>query len=461
MAAVAIEINDSNLIAASEARVLASEPGFARVDGDRIVTGEEARASARLHPRRTSNRFWSALSLDSGSAGADLGKSAAELAYAQLKSLWERVKAGADDVVLVVPGGYRTEQLGLLLGLAQECGMPVRALVDAAAAASARPYPNRQLVYVDAGLHRVSVSLLEQGADEAQVRAEHALGQGLAGVIDMFARRVADHFVRATRLNPFAHAATEQALYDRLPEWLGALEREEKIELTLEHRGEAFRVPAERDAVLGVAQGFYRAVVQLIAQHRPADARLVVQLSDRLAALPGFVGELKRLDYSHVERLESGHAPRSVLRAASIVAARGDVKLLKRVPWRDPPLADDGAAESRAEETAPIFASAKPPTHVVYRGLAYRVDAGGLAIGREPDAAGRRTVLLDGESGVSRLHCEIALRDGELKLRDSSSYGTFVNERKVAGEIVLKRGDVIRIGSPGAELMVVEVEGAA
>ena len=52
------------------------------------------------------------------------------------------------------------------------------------------------------------------------------------------------------------------------------------------------------------------------------------------------------------------------------------------------------------------------------------------------------------------------MRDGELKLRDLSSYGTFVNEKKVAGEATLKRADVIRIGSPGAELHVVDVEGA-
>ena len=458
MAAAAIEINDSGLLVANEAGVLAVEPGFARVEGGRIVTGERARASARLQPRQTSSRFLSELSLDAGSAGTDIGKSAAELAYAQLKSLWERAKADADDVVLVVPGGYRTDQLGLLLGLAQECGIPVRALVDTAAAASVRPYPDRQLVYLDAGLYRVSVSLLEQGGAEAQVREEHALGQGLSNVSDAFARRIADHFVRATRFDPFAHAATEQALYDRLPEWLGVLEREERVELTLEYRGETFRVTAERDAVLAVAAGFYRAVVQLIAQHRSADTGLVVQVADRLAALPGLVGELKRLDDSRVERFASGHAARSVLLATSIVTARGDVKLLKRVPWREPPL-PLARADERGPAEPPLFARAKPPTHVVYRGLAHRVDARGLAIGREADAR-RRTVIVDGESGVSRLHCEVVLRDGELKLRDLSSYGTFVNERKVAGETALKRADVIRIGSPGAELTVVEVEGA-
>ena len=106
-----------------------------------------------------------------------------------------------------------------------------------------------------------------------------------------------------------------------------------------------------------------------------------------------------------------------------------------------------------------MLARAKAPTHVVYGGLAYRVGAAGLAIGREADPQ-RRTVVLVGNSGVSRLHCEVVLRDGELKLRDLSSYGTFVNEKKVAGEATLKRADVIRIGSPGAELHVVDVEGA-
>jgi hypothetical protein len=460
MSAVAIEINDSGLAAAGESGVLVIEPGFARVDGGRIVTGEPARARARLQPRQTSNRFWSALSMEPGTGGADIGNSAAELAYAQLDSLWQRVRDGATGVVLVVPGAYRTEQLGLMLGLAQECGMPVRALVDSAAAASVRPYPGRQLAYVDASLYRVSVTLLEQSG-EAQVRAEHALAQGLAGLADAFARRIADHFVRATRFDPFAHADTEQALYDRLPEWLAALQSEERVELSLQHRDDEFRVTAERDSVLSVAQGLYRAIIQLIAQHRDG-TRLVVQLSDRVAALPGLVGELARLDDSEIERFRPGHAASSVLRAKSIATAQGDVKLLKRVPWREAPHDVGPAGGRRAAEpaaSAAFFARAKPPTHVVYRGLAYRVPASGLAIGRDADPR-RRTVLIEGSGGVSRLHCEVVLRDGELMLRDLSSYGTFVNEQKVAGETALKRADVIRIGSPGAELHVVDVEGA-
>ena len=462
MAALAIEINDAGLVAANDSALLAVEPGFARVERGKIVTGDAAKAGARLQPRLTSNRFWSALSLEPGSAGSDIGKSAAELAYAQLESLWRKVGNGVTDVVLVVPGAYRTEQLGVLLGLAQECGIPVRALVDTAVAASVRPYPDRQLMYVDAGLHRASVTLIDQDA-EAQVRAEHALNQGLAGIADGFARRIADLFVRSTRFDPFAHAETEQQLHDRLSQWLAELERDERVELKLEYRGEEVRVAAvaaERDAVLGVAHGFCRALTQLVAQHRERGKNLVVLVSDRLASLPGFSAELARLDDAQSESFERGHAARSVLLARTLLAApsSAQVKFVKRLPWR---------AEARAQTArqqaapAPIASRAAPPTHLVYAGFAYRVGAEGVAIGRETDPQRRTLVVGEGNSGVSRMHCEVVLRDGELKLRDLSSFGTFVNERKVTGETTLQRADVIRVGSPGAELHVVSLEGVA
>ena len=171
MGALVIDVHDAALTLADRTGIRAVEPGFALVEGGTIVTGHEARAQARRKPRQTSHRHWAELSLEPSPADG-LGKNAAELAYAHLDALWRRYGQGVTDVLLVVPGAYQTQQLGLLLGLAQECGIPVRALVDAAAAASVRPYPERQLVYVDAGLHRVSVTSIEQGVD-AGVRSAY------------------------------------------------------------------------------------------------------------------------------------------------------------------------------------------------------------------------------------------------------------------------------------------------
>jgi FHA domain len=459
MSALAIEINDAGLAVASGERVIAIEPGFALVERERILTGSEAWAQARLKPRRVSSRYWADLSLEPGSAGAELDKSAAELAHAQLASLWRRFGTGIDDVVLVVPGNYRAEQLGLLLGLAQECGMPVRAFVDAAAASSVRPYADRQLMYVDASLYRVAATLLDQTA-EAAVRDERALAQtGLAGVADAFTRRLAESFVAATRFDPLHHAETEQQLYDRLPGWLAAVPDFGPVELTLEYGGEEFRVAVEREALLGVAAGFCRAVSQLIAQSRePGRGGLVVQLSDRLAAVPGLLAELARLDDAHIERLDAGHAAQSALLAPAALKRSGDVKLLKRLPWRAPAAALPASAASPAPAAEAGAPKREPPTHVVYRGIAYGVDGRGIVVGREP-AQGQRTIVVDDQSGgVSRVHCEVVLRDGELRLKDSSRYGTFVNEKRIAGETVLRGADVIRVGSPGALLQVVSVE---
>jgi hypothetical protein len=454
MSVLAIEINDAGLVVADAGGARAIEPGYALVDRGKITVGVDAQRAARLKPRYASNRYWSSLSVDPGS-GVEGGQSAAELAFAQLAALWKPFAAEATDVLLVVPGDYGTEQLGLLLGLAQECGIPVRALVDAAAAASVRPYPGRQLLHVDAGLHRVSVTHIQQ-SDAAAVHTERRLGHGLAALMETFARRVADLFVRGTRFDPFRHAETEQLVYDRLPDWFAALERSDSAELALTYRNDEFRVTAARDALLPVANGFYRAVVQLIAQQREPGASVAVQLADRLASLPGFVAELARLDDALVVPLPPGHAAVAALGVAGQLARDGDIKLLKRIAWRAP-----------AAEPAPASADAAParqsrrgdaPTHVVHRGTVYRIGPRGILVGREA-VEGRHTIVIaDQSGGVSREHCELAIRDGELRLRDLSRYGTFVNEKRVSGEIVLERADVIRIGTPGAELTVVGLE---
>ena len=455
MTTLAIEINDAGLVVAGSEGVLASEPGYAMVEKGSIVTGAEAYGQARLKPKQVSNRYWAELSLDSSTAPVDGVRNSAELAYAQLEALWRRFRHHVEDVVLIVPSHYDGSQLGLLLGLAQECGMQVRAMVDVAAAAGHRPYPGHELIYADASLHRVSVTPLQQG-DEVNALLEHGLEAiGLVSLTDLLARRLAEIFVLATRFDPFHEAGSEQLLYDRMNDWLGLLNDQEVVKIALPHGDQDISVELERDQLLGVARGFYKALVQLIAQTRQSDTRLVVLLSHRLATLPGLADELTRLDGARVVDLPVGHAAMAVLEHIHrMPAGDGQVKLLRHFAWRAGP-----------EETPAVSAPAATPrlekraaTHIVYRGIAYPVDSNGLLVGRA-GSAGRRVIVVDDQTaGVSRAHCELSVRDGAMTLRDLSSYGTFVNERRIAGEQTLQAADVIRIGSPGAELQVVSLE---
>jgi len=48
---------------------------------------------------------------------------------------------------------------------------------------------------------------------------------------------------------------------------------------------------------------------------------------------------------------------------------------------------------------------------------------------------------------VSRKHCQLSLNDQALEVRDlGSKCGTFINDKRVDGEAILKAGDYIRIG---------------
>ena len=464
MSTLAIDINDANLIVADESGILAMEPGYALVADGAVLSGNDAYAQARVKPRESSNRYWENLSLEEGSAGIEGVSNTAQLAFAQLDDLWKRYGGPDKDVLLVVPDYYSREQLGLLLGLAQECNMRVRSLLNAAVAASARAYPGQQLVYLDAGLHRVSATILEQG-DDVAARTEKAIdGVGLASLMDLWAKRVAEIFVLSTRFDPFHGAASEQLVYDRLPGWLHTLDEQDRAELQLPHGGKEVSVEVERKQLVGVASGFYRALVQLLAQCRNAGDRLVVQVSHRLLGLPGVLTELARLDDALIQTLPVGEAALGALQSLGDIApSDGQVKLLKRLPWREA-----GGLSSPPETQAPApkidepkQQSASVATHIVYRGVAIPIDARGVVIGREIHD-GRRTIVLNGDhGGVSRSHCELVRRDGQLTLSDLSQYGTYINEKRVSGIETVQPADVIRIGSPGEELQAITVEEAS
>jgi pSer/pThr/pTyr-binding forkhead associated (FHA) protein len=63
------------------------------------------------------------------------------------------------------------------------------------------------------------------------------------------------------------------------------------------------------------------------------------------------------------------------------------------------------------------------------------------------------------EASVSSHHCEVFLRGSDVVVNDlNSTNGTFINGEKVAGESVLKPGQVLRLGQVELRL---DVEGAA
>ena len=83
-----------------------------------------------------------------------------------------------------------------------------------------------------------------------------------------------------------------------------------------------------------------------------------------------------------------------------------------------------------------------------FRQLATRqLDAGELTVGRDEDAD---WVIPDPERRMSRLHCVLAVQDGRLLLRDTSSNGVFVGEERrrlpPLEPTPVAPGEVLRLG---------------
>lgn len=80
-------------------------------------------------------------------------------------------------------------------------------------------------------------------------------------------------------------------------------------------------------------------------------------------------------------------------------------------------------------------------------GTIYPVRASGCVIGRERDC---NIILPENTSGVSRHHCKLEFRDGQLILTDlNSSYGTYIHSKRVPPNtpVALKPGSSFCLGS--------------
>ena len=435
MDGLAFELNDASLTWVRGGDILASEPGFALLNGDKVVTGFAAISQAHLQPRLSQNRYWDELSTK---LDAD-GKSYAELAFLQLQKMVADLNLSGANTILVTPGHYDREQLGLVLGIVQECGLNAVGLLQGAAVASTRPWPGRQLIHLDAGLHRLSVSIVGQ-SEFAQVEQEEYLpDMGLAAMMNRWAHRVSELFIIATRFDPSHRAESEQKLFDAVPMWIKQLRSEEQLQVDLEGHS----LVLERSQFASALDDYFRALGQVITRVRTTGLETVLQISDRLAGVPGLVEYLAGLEGCEVVTLSEDHTARAVLSAAEHISSQqGGLRLTRQLPWRD----DPHPGTNPHTVVTPLAAMEPVATHLVYSGFVNAV-LDELVIGRNP-SPDRIQLRLTGDSeGVSAEHCEVHRRGDELWLRDLSRYGTTVNGQRVAGEVRLRPGDQIQIGS--------------
>jgi hypothetical protein len=458
---LALDVSDAGLVGlGDDGAVLGPAPGIVLVEGDRVACGEEARRRSRLLPRLVATDAWTRLGPEPLGPPFPEGLSRADLVHAQLEALWKDVRRTTGEVVLAVPGVHDEAALGRLLGIAQALAMPVSGMVDAAVAAAAAGFPGERLFHVDLGLRHAAVAEVHAGRELVRERVARIERWGLDEVEDAQVRGAAAAFVRMARFDPLHDAASEQALFDRLPGWLAALAKEGRAAVSLPAAGREVAIELGREEAEEWTAAHASELAQQVSVLKRAGEPATALVSAHAARLPGLVERLAAIRGVDVALLPVQAAAAGALRErASIRSGAGRVRFLTRLPRPEAPSGTVGEEAVLVPPRRPLAPPPPPggrrPTHVLLGHEARAITAEPLVLGTAP-AEGTRAMRLLGETaGISRAHCRVFEDGGVVVLEDLSTWGTFVNGERVGGRAVVEAGDRIRLGSPGIELLLV------
>jgi hypothetical protein len=328
--------------------------------------------------------------------------------------------------------------------------------VSLSVAVASEPCPDRLLLHLDIHLHRSEVTFLEQGERLSQIDVATAKKKGLRHLYSEWVKAIAEALVRTTRFDPLHEASTEQELYDRLPAVMAGLEQNPSVPFEMVVGSKTYRVNLSRELFAVKAQGVFQEIGEMIdlmrKRHGKPGQPVALQITHRLAPMPGFREMLATLDGAQQRELEPGAGAFGALNLwQEFSSPEVGVTLLTSRPWQS----KEAPAMTEHLSVTPISHEDTSPTHLLYRTVAYHLSDRPLVIGTGGTQDGI-DVRIEGElAGVSRRHCSIQRRGEEVILTDHSTYGTFVDGEEVTGTALLRLGQVIRVGTPGEELQLI------
>ena len=231
MTVAVLELNDQNLIIQAEDGTQHTEPGFAQLTANGIITGDSARAVAWQQPQQSYNQYWrqfNQLALPSKQRWA---RHHADIAFAQIKQLVAAV-GSPEQLILSVPGSFSDEQLSLLLGLASAVPVEIVAVIDSALASSVGQ--DSDALVIELQLQQTVVTRLTKVDDRQQITDQEVIPDlGVMQLYNAVARHISDQLIADYRYDPLHTSDGEQLIYDQLPHWLMQLGWENEITVTV------------------------------------------------------------------------------------------------------------------------------------------------------------------------------------------------------------------------------------
>lgn len=460
-----MEINDTGLLARTDPEAaleaFSPSPGYVLLEGDALLTGQAAAARARLEPRRVNDRFWMDLGTDPLPPPFPPGLTHADLAHAHLSQLHEQLGLQPAHVLLAVPGSHTPEQLGLMLGIARACELPVEGMVDAAVAAAADARRGMHAIHLDLQLHQaVATELIQERGQLMRRRVEKVPHLGVTHLHERWVHWIARVFVNRTRFDPLHLATTEQMLHARLAAVLGDLLHEESCELSVAVGGTTHGIELSRADLVREAETAYRAAAHLVGLVKRAGRPSTLLLSHRAGGLPGLREHLMQIAEMEIRVLPPEAATAGALRHRGEICAPDEaLPFVTCLPVPEAAVPDD-SGPGEAPPPAPggsVRRRGRPPTHLLHRDQAHAITREPLVLGTAVPAGSRGVGLTGQTAGISRSHCSVYVLDGRVVVEDHSSHGSFLNGQRIDGRVEVVAGDQLRLGSPGIVVRLIEM----
>ncbi len=418
-----IEFNDSGIQVAVDGETVRVSPGYAVLNGDSLLIGEQGLSYSRLLPSWTNNRFWNQLSTDPIPNATPKIRHHADLAFAHLESLWTPIANDVSEVVFLVPGFYDRQQLSLLLGMAREAGIPTAGVIDMSLAGASELALREVVLYLDIHLHRITLTRLANSANLARVDSTTLAETGLFTLWDRWANIIANQFIQTSRYDPLHEAVSEQALYNALPAWIAALGDTRTLGFDLEVEDRNYSVALSLDQLMTAVTPIYPQIVQAIRNQLGGVAATLL-VSHRFSGFPGLRDSLKLIGNVETIHLAEDQAIRGAIAHTDKIISGGSIAHVVNLAVSTEKIVDDLDRPQRA-------------THLLLENHA-------VAVGHSFKLSGDFSTGI--RQNLNHPICTIYPRGENLYMDIHVSGDIRVNDQAASDEMALTPGDEITVG---------------
>lgn len=419
-----LDIDDCQLKLWQGSELLLSSPGYALFENHRLIFGEAAQQQARIYPQNINHQYWSKLNTLPLENPLGQMRHNADIAHSHIQDISDNVDVSS-KLILAVPSSYCREQLALLLGIIHESSFEVVGLVDKALVMALPQLSSDSAICADLQLHSIILSTINFSDHQWKITDQKTIPDiGWLTIQERIGNSIANAFIEQTRIDPRKLPVSEQALYNKIPDYLQTLENSDTVNISLS--GQTSRI--SRETIASDCADIFNT----IKKYR-LDRGKPLLATTKLSMLPGFTEYFPQLTIA-----KQSNIPLAI--DFNLHAVIGDSNALTQIKQL-PPMLDITDRLTRPESR---------PSHLLYRHVAYPLDSKTTWIGNG-QLCPKPCIDLEIDSLIA-----IEEYKGALTLKLIEGNDARINGGEVNSEKTLQTGDVVKLD--GEQFTLIEVQ---